>query len=160
MSVPESFLQASFPEESAQAFIPLVTISHDEFAAPIRVSGDSVDTISRGQTFVAYPFEVTLPASESGTIPVLRLRVDNVDRDITEALRSANARRPAEALVEMVLSGNPDEVVSSYSGFRLEMVAYDALAVEGELALKHYEREPFPAYTFSPSRFPALFWQI
>lgn len=160
MPAPESLLRASFPEETDQAFLPLLTIDHDEFAAPIRVTGDSRDTVSRGQTFVAYPFEVTLPAVETGVPPVIRLRIDNIDREITAALRSANARRPAQVMVEMVLSGSPDEVVQRYTGFQLEMAAYDVMTVEGEVGLKHFEREPYPAWEFTPGRFPALYRQL
>lgn len=104
---------------------------------------------------MAYPVEVSLPTDEHGRQPTALLRIDNVHRDIAAALVSIS--NPATVLIEMVLAGAPDEVVMSYSDFRLSRGSYDAQIIEGELTLKDYGREPYPAWVYGPARFPAMY---
>lgn len=154
-SVPETFLKASFARETDCAFIALVTISHPELAAPIRVSTDSQDIQSRGMSFVSYPFEVYLPSDEDGRPPLARMRLDNLDQDISTALRSITT--PADVLIEMILSSNWDEIVTSFTEFKLTRADYDVMTIEGDLSVRSYGIEPYPALLYSPVRFPSMF---
>lgn len=154
-TTPSRFVKESFAEETSHAFVALITIGHIELAAPIRITTDSKDTVSRGIEFIAYPVEVSLPADEHGRAPTATLRIDNVDRDITAALVSITT--PATVWIEMVLSGAPDEIVALYAEFRLTKGSYDANVVEGELTLKDFGREPYPAWTYGPVRFPSMY---
>lgn len=154
-NIPSRFVQESFAEESSHAFIALITITHFELAAPIRITTDSRDTVSQGLLYVAYPVEVSLPSDEHGRQPTAVLRIDNVHRDITAALVSISS--PAIVWIDLVLSGAPDEVVALYSGFRLTKGSYDANVIEGELTMKDFGREPYPAWTYGPVRFPSMY---
>ena len=151
----QAFRSATFQPETGQAFLALVTIAHSDLAAPMRLSTDSVDTVSRGLTFVAYPLEITLPPQEAGTLPVARIRIDNVDREISTAVQQITP--PLTVTIEMVLSGNPDEVIMAYTDFLLKGITYDALTVEGDLMVRDWGKEPFPAWSFGPGRFASLF---
>lgn len=133
----------------------LITLDHPALAAPLRVGTDSVDTISRGNTFVAYPLEFYMPVDEDGRPPVARIRIDNIDQDISTAIRSINS--PPTVLIELVLSGSPHEVVATFADFRLERATYDPLAIEGELTLKQFGREPFPCLSYTPGRFESIY---
>jgi hypothetical protein len=105
--------------------------------------------------FISYPFEVYLPADEDGRPPLARMRIDNLDQDISTALRSIST--PADVLIEMVLSGNYSEVVTSFVGFKLERASYDVMTIEADLSVRQYGVEPFPAMLYSPVRFPGMF---
>lgn len=105
--------------------------------------------------FIAYPVEVSLPADEHGRRPTALLRIDNVHRDIAAALVSIS--NPALVLIEMVLTGAPDDVVMTFTDFRLTKGSYDDRAIEGELTLRDYGREPYPAWSYDPSRFTAMY---
>ena len=154
-NVPARFIKIAFGEETGEAFIALITISHPTLAAPIRISTDARDTVSRDMEFVAYPVEVSLPADEHLRPPTAIMRIDNIDREIAAALVSITS--PATVLIEMVLTGAPDEVVSAYADFRLTKGSYDATVVEGELTLKDYGREPYPAWDYGAARFPSMY---
>lgn len=154
-NVPARFIKIAFGEETGEAFIALITISHPNLAAPMRISTDSRPTVSRGTEFFPYPVQVSLPADEHLRSPTAVLRIDNVDREIAAALVSITS--PATVLVEAVLTGDPNEVVVTYSDFRLTKGSYDATVVEGELTLKDYGREPYPAWDYGSSRFPAMY---
>ncbi len=54
-------LAALYAEESGETLIILLTLTHPTWPTPIRVTSDSVDTSSRGLTFTAFPFDITLP---------------------------------------------------------------------------------------------------
>ena len=147
--------QAVFASQTGEAFLALITIDHAELAQAVRVTSDAVATTSRGDSFVAFPFEVVLPEDNSERPPRARLKIDNVDRAILRQLRAISS--PATVLIEMVRGDDPDTVEASFPDFKLRDVGYDVLAVEGSLDLEDFISEPFPAGVFSPGNFEALF---
>lgn len=147
--------QAINAPETGEVFIVLLTIDHADIDPPIRVSSDAVDTMSRGNTFVAFPFELSLPDDTDDRPPRARLRIDNVDRKIVKAIRSINSA--PSVLIEIVRGDDPDTVEATFPDFQLREIAYDVLVVEGALTVEELEGEPYPARVFSPADFPGLF---
>ena len=147
--------QSLYAGESGDAFLVLLTLSHASLSPPIRVTSDSVDTVSRGDNFIAFPFEISLPDDEDRRPPRARLGIDNIDRRIVQAVRSLSAA-PA-VLIEIVRAAAPDTVEARFVDFRLTNVTYDSSVVEGDLTVEDFTTEPFPSASFSPSLFPGLF---
>lgn len=154
-TVSSSMRGAIYSQETSEAFIVLLTIDHLSLDIPIRVSGDAVNTISRGETFVAFPFEITLPDDVDNSSPKARLVIDNVDRQIVKTLREISSA--ADVLIEIIRASEPDTVEARFTNFKLTNVSYDALKVEGDLTIEDFTSEPFPAAIFSPSLFPGIF---
>lgn len=146
---------AAYAQETGEVFIALITISHPSMVVPIRVSSDGVNTVSRGNTFIAFPFEYLPPAMGAGKEPRARLRIDNVDQEIMIKIRSIDTA--PTVLVEVVLSSSLDTVETSFPDFELRNVEWDALVVEGDLTLESFLDEPYPAVVFSPATFPGIF---
>lgn len=147
--------QAIFAAESGEAFIILLTFTHESLATPIRVGSDSVDTVSRGQAYIAYPFDLTLPDDDEGRAPRARLVIDNVDRQIVASLRNL-ATSPVLTL-EIVRAAAPDVVEAVFHDFRLRNVRYDSHVIEADLTIEDFTAEPYPAGSFCPSLFPGIF---
>ena len=147
--------QALYAQETGEAFLVLLTIDHPDLALPIRVSSDAVDTVSRGDTFLAFPFQLSLPDDTSNGPPRARLSIDNVDRTIVQTLRSI-ASAPT-VLIEVVRGVEPDTVEAAFPDFELSNARYDVLTVQGDLTLESFLREPYPAAQFTPAGFPGLF---
>jgi len=147
--------QALYAQETGEAFLILLTISHQNLAAPIRVTNDAVATISRGNTFVPYPFEMVLPDDQDNRSPRAKLAIDNIDRQIVSAVRSLPSA--PGILIEVVRAAAPDMVEAQFVDFKLTNVSYDAYKVEGDLTIEDFTAEPFPAASFSPSFFPGMF---
>lgn len=147
--------QAIFAAESGEAFIILLTFTYESLAAPIRVGSDSVDTVSRGQAYIAYPFDLTLPDDDEGRAPRARLVIDNVDRQIVATLRNL-ATSPVLTL-EIVRAAAPDVVEAVFHDFRLRNVRYDSHVIEADLTIEDFTAEPYPAGSFCPSLFPGIF---
>jgi len=147
--------QALYSQETGEAFLLLVTIDHADLAAPIRVSSDAVNTTSRGDEFVSFPFSLRLPDDSDEGLPLAQIQIDNVDREIVQAVRSITTA--PTVLTEIVRGSEPDMVEATWPDFLLRNVQYNALIVSGEMSVEQYLEEPYPAYNFTPAQFPGLF---
>jgi hypothetical protein len=147
--------QALYAAETGEAFLILLTLNHASLAQPIRVTSDAVTTTSRGDDFAPFPFDLVLPDDQDNRSPRARLVIDNVDRQIVEAVRSLPSA--PTMLIEIIRAAAPDTVEAQFVDFKLTNVAYDAQRVEGVLTIEDFTAEPFPAATFSPGSFPGLF---
>ena len=147
--------QLLFAEEMDEAIILLLTLNHSELATPIRVCSDAVDVISRGNTFISFNFNIILPLESGDTPPRAKLQIDNVDRQIIQTIRSISSA--PQLTVEIVRSGDLDTIEAQFLDFTLDNVTYNAMTVAGDLSFEDFLREPYPADTFDPARFPGGF---
>lgn len=146
---------AIFAAQTGQAFLILLTLSHDELAAPIRVTSDAVATVSGGETYNPFPFAIALPQERDDQLASTRLVIDNVDRSIVIALRSITSAPEVE--MKVVLASSPDTIEAGPFTWTLKGAKYDALTVEGELAFEDILNEAFPGGSFVPQTHPGLF---
>ena len=154
--VSPEFMQSMFARETDIVTVALLTIDHASLAEPIRVSSDAVDTTSRGNLFIAYPFELTLPDDEEDSQARASITIDNVGRGVIAALRSATGAPPT-LLIEIVKSTDWDEVEASISGFVLSNVRYDIFTIQGDLMFDNRLNESCPTGRFTPGFFPNVF---
>lgn len=142
-----------------EAVLVLLTITHPTIEtlrvvnnAP-RADGGN-DIVSRGETFLAFPFTPELPTDNDGQ-PIARLRIANVDRRISESL--LDLRSPPEVAFEIIRASAPDTVLRRYARFELRNVTFDAIEVTGELMQASFGSEPWPNVRVVPSLFPGYF---
>jgi len=147
-------LKALYAAETAEVFLVLLTLSHDSLIDPIRVTSDAVDTISRGKTYTAFPFQLILPDEIENRPPRARLIIDNISREILRSIK--NLSTPARITMEIIRAGDADVVEASFPDFVLTNVKYNSLTLEGNLTIEDFTAEPYPATIFSPSTFPNL----
>lgn len=141
--------------ETDEIFAVLLTLAHEDMPEPLRVCSGGLDIISRGENFIAYPFALTLPEDEEGRSPRARLCIDNVERQIMQAVRGLTSS--PVVTVEIIRTAAPDVVEARFDDFRFTNITYDSQAVEGDLSVEDFTAEPYPAASFSPSLFPGLF---
>ena len=154
-SVSDTFKSAAFGQETSEAFLVLLEIDHADLASPIRVTSDGVDTTSGGETFVAYPFEMSLPSNPETGVSQAQLTIDNVSQDIITSIR--NITTPPSVVIRVVLASAPSTIEAEFSGFELKNVSYDALTITGTMTIESFMSEPYPGGSFLPSSFPGLF---
>jgi len=160
-----SFRAAMNAQETGEIPIVLLTITHEDAAEPIRISGDPTErlttdplvygTTSRGETFTFIPFALSLPEDAEGTGPNARLVLDNVSRELIPLIRSIAT--PAQVLLETVMASDLDYVEVQFPSFDITKVSYDAASITLELTMDPLVTEPFPADSFDPANFPGLF---
>lgn len=154
-SLTSAAVAAMFSQETDEAFLVLITISHPDLSEPMRVTSDSVPTVSRGDTFINYVFGFVLPSDEEGSPPQTQIVIDNVNKIIVDTLRSIST--PAQFLIEIVRSSDPDTVEVMYDGFEMKTVRGDVFQISGELTIEDIATEPYPYRLFSPAEFRGLF---
>jgi ABC-type Fe3+-hydroxamate transport system substrate-binding protein len=147
-------LREMLAQTSGEVFHQLLTISHPDMTT-IRVVDNTQDVVSRGNTYTAFPFGLSLPADATERLPVAQLSISNVDRRLVDEIRSLSG--PMTATLEIVTATTPDTVEVGPFVFDIVSAEYDRETITATLAYEPILAEPFPADSFDPQRFPGLF---
>jgi hypothetical protein len=134
-------------------FIALLTFSLPGYPT-LRLCNNSVDVVSRGETFLAFPFQVSMPNEDAERLPQVQLRIDNVSGEIIEYLRALTM--PPTLLLEVVTNVNWDVVEKSVGFLMLHQIGYNAIEVTGTLILDNFLTRQFGSI-YDPVQFPAIF---
>lgn len=149
-----AFAQAAAAQQTGEVLVILLTLDADSLPAPIRVNSAGASLISRGNTFLRFPFEITMPKETDEAPPSVTLRICNVDRQIVEAVRTTQGA--ITVTVEIVLASSLDTVECGPLDFTLRDVNYDSFVVEGELAYEDILNEPCPAHQYTNTNFSVM----
>lgn len=146
---------ALYASQTDDVWLQLLTIEHDDIVTPIRLVNNTEDVISRGDTYAAFPFELSLPATAQESV---ELTVDNVTRELVEEVRSIDT--PLTITMEIVRAADPDTVEAGPFEYQSRSVEYDVQRMRFTLAYEPILQEPFPAYTYTPIDYPGLFQAV
>jgi hypothetical protein len=138
-----------------EAFIPLVTITHQATGDVFRVCRNTEPMTSRGQTFLPYAFDLTLPVESGEEIGNVTFKLDNVDMLLIDMLRRITD--PASFLIEIVMASAPNSVEYSVADLLLTEVSWDAATISGKLTLDDVLNQKFPRDVFDPIQYAGLF---
>jgi len=141
-------------QQTGEAWLVLITIDHSSMGSPIRVVNNNEDIVSRGDTFVAFPFELVLPGEDPDGVTKAGLRLDNVDRSVITAIRTLTS--PPTVKIEIIISSDMNTPEISFTGMLLRNVSYNAFTIQGDLEFEDLLSEPM-TLQMTPSRFPGLF---
>lgn len=148
-------LSEMFDQETGEVYAILLTLDHADLDSPIRVTPIGEGITSNGNDFSFLPFDISLPDDPDNGQHRARLAMDNVDRQIVQAIRSLNSA--PTITIQIVRYSDPDVIEAEWTDFKLTRASYDKFRVEGDLTIEEFTTEAFPALTFSPSLFPGLF---
>lgn len=154
-------------QESPNALLGFLTISHRNLVEPIRVVSDPLNYVVDGEEFIGCPFEFQMLTDEEQA-PTTQIRVQNVDRRIGEAIRGVTDRAQvmleARSTADFDLSVVPrvelpggSSVLYGFRHFDLIDVTVTPLDVTGTVMLRDYSQEPWPGKRATQSRAPGLF---
>lgn len=111
-----------------------------------------------GQVYTALPFEITLAADNEESAPMARVRIDNVSRLLSEAIRKTNYAPVINIRLFRIDQENQVHLELGPSKFTLLSATVNALTVEGTLGYSNdFLNEPASHARFTPSVAPALF---
>ena len=143
------------PSSINDALLFLLTITPKN-SPPLHFVNNNEAVISRGVTYMAYPFSLVLPTEDGEKITSLSLTIDNVDQSIITAIRET--LEPPLVKVELIVSSFPDVVEKTIDFLILRNVSYDALSITGILESYNILARKFPYERYDPTRFPDLFY--
>jgi len=162
-TIPLAALQEMFKLSPGEFPITLLEISRGEDI--IRLSSDATQrisedpivygTISAGETYIYFPFELTLPQDRAESISGVKIQVENVSAEIGWWLRKSTVK--PTATIKIISSGDLDNPIMILPDYDLASFQGGTMTIEGELILSTLESEPYPGYTFTPGYFPGLF---
>lgn len=156
---------------SAETLVVLLIIEDPTLVDPIRVANDVVNYNYNGDTYLGFPFEFELvDDSASGRIPTGRIRIQNVDRQIGEAIVNLTQSPTltitilASSDFSTVLSGADerfpivDEPVVEYQATNLMFtnISVNAMEISADLVSFDMTSEPWPAVRTTADRLPGL----
>lgn len=127
----------------------------DPVSTSVRLAANPENVVSRGQTFVAFPFDLVTPDDVEETAPKARLVFDNVSQEIIGWIRSITTS--PTVTMELVRIGDLDEVAVTFDEFDMEPPVYDLLTISCDLTLEDDSRDPVSEGAFTPANFPTLF---
>jgi len=132
----------------------LVTITHPELLAPIRLNNVGANIVSRGETFLANFLEATIIDEDPDRLPQAKLVVSNVRREYAAALEESLI--PCTVLLEVVRPSDPDYVEATTGDLELRNVNGDEMVIQGDLIPADIQDEPGIDYCYTPSYAPGL----
>lgn len=147
-------LESAFAQETGEVWLVLCTITHPSLATPLRFVNDMQSLTSRGNLYIAFPFEVEFPEEDADSAGEARIVLDNIDQSIVRAIRAMSG--PPEITLEVILASDPDTVEAEFPGMVLRDARYDAARVTGTLRFEDITSEPI-SIEMTPQRFPGLF---
>ncbi len=154
-----AFRAALLAERAGDPILELCTITHPNLPT-LRFVRDRVDLVSRGETYLAFPFEITLPEDDEQNPPLARLRISNVSRQIVEGIRSVKRDERLQFTLEVVRAADPDTVEFSLPTMDLLNVQVTAMTITGDIGsrLARPRRWPGGVHSrFLPSTHPGVF---
>lgn len=146
--------EKAIAQHSSDPFLVLLTITHDDLEEPIYVVRNNKAVVSRGNTYLAYPFEIELP-TDTDQSPGARISIANVSRRIGKAIESLLTAPTVK--IEIVLASALDSVERTWDEFTMINSSYDAMTVTATLAHVSYWNEAWPKKTIRPALYPGLF---
>lgn len=146
---------ALFSHETNQVFLPILTIDDSTLEAPLRFVNNTTNVTSDGKEYLAYHFTMDLPGEEEDRLPRVTITIDNVSREITQAIRAMTD--PPDISFSVILADTPDTVEAGPFEFELMAVEGNALTISGELAFEPILQQRFPSGLYTPGVFLALF---
>lgn len=146
--------EKAIAQRNSDPFLLLLTITHADLAETLYFVRNNEAVVSRGNTHLAYPFEIEEP-SDGEQSPQARISIANVSRRIGKAIE-ALATAPT-VKIELVLASDPDAIERTWDEFTLTQVSYDAMAVTATLQHISYWNEGWPKKIVRPPLYPGLF---
>jgi hypothetical protein len=149
------FHQAVNVQNTMEGFWMLLTIEHSDLPQPLRLNDSGANVLSRGNTYLACPFQVVILDEDESRPPQASVALDNIDRTLVAAL--LETLTPPTVTMEIVRDSDPNTVERSITDLQMKEVTFDALVIQGTLSLEDLFEEPAVDFCFTPSYFPGLF---
>jgi len=144
-----------YSRESNDPFLTLITLSHPDFSSDIRLVNNTVDIISRGNTFVAFPVNIILPSDDGESTREVTITFDNVSRELMNEFRTIIT--PIDVRLEMILASIPDIVQIELAELKIQSISYDSKKVAAKLVMDNFLNVEMTSERYTPESYRGLF---
>ena len=154
MTLTADFIRAALAEQTGEVFVELLEIDLDDGTETLRIARNNEDVTSGGETYTACGFDMRLPDSTGEHVRGMDVKIDNVDRFLTEAIRTYSS---GTVTFQMVLASAPDNVQVGPIEFRITEAQVEAATAIFKLTAEDLINKSSSRHKFTPGKFPALF---
>lgn len=155
MSYSQNFIKALIDQNTDQVFLWLLTITHEATGETHRLVSNIDDIVSRGETYMAFPFEFVLPSDDGETLPEIPIVIHYVSDELVALLRKH--ADGVVVLAEIILASAPDQPEYTIEDLVIKTVTYDAGQVTLTAKVEDLMSQRFPADDYLPRSFPGMF---
>jgi hypothetical protein len=155
-TLPTTVITAVNSQTTTNAFLVLLEVSHSAIGTFYFVN-NTENVISGANTYVAFPFSVTLPPDDPELQVRARLTLSHVTSELNVLRTIAGQRERATFSLKVIEATAPTVILQSVSGLVAASVSYNADVMDIDLTIDNFLTEPFPSATFAPSNFPGIF---
>jgi hypothetical protein len=155
-SLPTSVITAVNSQTTTKVFLVLLEISHSDVSTFYLVN-NTENIVSGANTYIAFPFAVTLPPDDPELQVRARLTLSHVTSELNILRTLAGQRERVAFTLKVIEASAPTVILQRVSGLVAASVSYNAEAMNIDLTIDNFLTEPFPSATFSPSTFPGIF---
>lgn len=149
-------LQAMLAQQTGEVFIPCLKINHPSFAAPYRIAYNTATVHRADGDYLPFAFQCNLPDQVEDSTPQVKVTIDNVDLEISDAIRTITGQ--PSITMDVVLASSPDTIEAGPFEYSLMDATASADAIEGTLG---YEADVFsqqvPGQSYLPTNSAGLF---
>lgn len=147
--------KAILARETDEVFLCLLEITHPDITT-IRIANNTEPVIRADGTYNPYPFEAVLPEDSDSASPAVQLRIDNIDRDVTRAIR--NLSGVPKCTLRVVLASNPNVDEVGPFNFSILNIDYDVMTISAQIGYEEdFLNQAVPAQSYIPSNSPGIF---
>lgn len=155
MSYSQNFIKALIDQNTDQVFLWLLTITHEATGETHRLVSNLDNVVSRGETYLAFPFEFVLPSDDGESLPEIPIVINYVSDELVALLRKH--ADGVVVLAEIILASAPDQPEYTIEDLVIKTVTYDAGQVTLTAKVEDLMSQRFPADDFLPRSFPGMF---
>lgn len=155
MSFSSAFKIAALEQNTDEVFLWLLTIQHAESSTVYRLVNNLDAITSRGNEYMAFPFQFVLPEDDGETLPTIQISVDNVSLELVEIIRTYGSGITITA--EIILASNPDYVEYAIDDLSLIDATYNSQSITLTAQIQDLLNQRFPADDYLPRTFPGMF---
>jgi Domain of unknown function (DUF1833) len=133
----------------------LIEVVHPDLDEPYRFVNNTQDVASLGQTWTAFPVQLTLAVDDGQTNPSFEIKFDNVDRTLIDVVRGLTSAPRFN--VYLVLYPSPNIAEATFEDMQAIDISFDAQSVSARLVSGDLLNAPYPGDSYTPDQFPAIF---
>lgn len=154
MTISNALLAQLFAQESDDPFLVLLTISPPS-GSPFYLVNNTQPVVSRGMTFIPFPFKIRLPTDDGETARSFTVELDNVGLELIAPLRSFT--QDIAVKLEMILASLPDDVQMVHEDLEIASISYNASTITANVISDNFLNSEFPGEKYQPTNFRGIF---
>lgn len=119
---------------TGEVWLSLVELENANWAEPVRLVRDTTDVVSGGNTYLAFPFDISLPDEEAEQQSVVNFVAYTANSDLIAQIRSASD--VITGRVFWVLASSPEVIEISFVELEIRVIDYDDKTISGSMVIE------------------------